>query len=226
MTTDATQPDELDELKARLTTPVTSRRNLLKGAGVAAGGLAALGALGAAAVQNAAPAGATPGPDVPYPGAPSAALYLKANGTPIQGGNTRQGQEGSIEVVYYEQKSTQALNARTGIASGRRQHNPIVIRKPLDKSSPSLRKALVQSQKIDATIKFFRANADGALENYYNVSIKAGAIGSIDEYSPDNNSLAGSEGGGHPLEEVSFSFQSITWQFGETSFTDSISAKF
>ena len=38
---------DLEELEARLTTPKPSRRSVLKGAGVAAGGLAAIGALAA-----------------------------------------------------------------------------------------------------------------------------------------------------------------------------------
>jgi type VI secretion system secreted protein Hcp len=215
---DETTTPETDELK-------TSRRSLLKGAGVAAGGLAALGALGAAAVQGAGPAGATPGPDVPYPGAPSLALFLDANGTQINGDNTQAGQEGSITCVYYELKGAQAVSAATGNATGRRHYQPIVIRKFVDRATPRIHQALSQGQVIDATFKFYRPNADGFPENFYNVTIKHGRIVSIDEYSPDNQATAGQQGGGHPMEEVSMTFSSITWQFGESSFTDNVSAK-
>src|SRR4051812_23116146 len=191
-----------------VTTPATSRRSLLKGAGVAAGGLAALGALGAVGAANATAAGATPGPDVPYPGAPSLAAFLTANGSPISGDNTREGRENSIECVYYEQKSATAYNAASGAASGKRQYQPLVIRKPVDSSTPILHRALAQNQAIDGAFKFYR-NGDGSDFNYYTVNIKQGRIISIDEWSPDNQSTDGQQGISQPMEEVSISFNSI-----------------
>ena len=76
------------------------------------------------------------------------ALFLKANGQDINGDNTREGQENSIECFYFEQKGTQAFNAASGHASGKRQYTPIIIRKPVDSSTPLLHKALALGQVV------------------------------------------------------------------------------
>ena len=222
---------DLEELEARLTTPKPSRRSVLKGAGVAAGGLAAIGALGAAAVQSAQPAGATSGPDVPYPGAPSLALYLTLNGQQIQGDNTQSGQEGSIECVYFEQKGTQTVSGSTASGAGagkaKRTYTPIVIRKFIDRSTPALHRGLAQGQLAEGSIKFFRSNADGFPDNFYSVSWKQGRILSVDDWSADNQAVAAQqEANSVPMQEISISFGAITWTYGETSFSDSISQKF
>src|SRR5262249_26110631 len=103
---------------------------------------------------------------------------------------------------------------------------PVVIRKFTDSSTPLLYRALVTGQSVNAALKFFRNNPDGKGENYYNVTLKVGHIASIDAYSPDNQSADGSVRTALPMEEVSFTFSSITWQFGENTFTDNVSAKF
>ena len=65
-------------------------------------------------------------------------LYLKANGQAINGDSTQHslGRENSIECIFYEQKVLTAREAGSGMATGRRQYEPIVIRKRIDKSKP------------------------------------------------------------------------------------------
>lgn len=56
-------------------------------------------------------------------------LYLKANGTDIKGESTQVslGREGSIECVYYEQGVITARESGSGLATGRRQYQPLLI---------------------------------------------------------------------------------------------------
>ena len=139
-------------------------------------------------------------------------FHLKANGADIQGENTQTslGRENSIEVLYYEQAVATAREAGSGIASGRRQYLPLLIRKRIDKSSPLIFKALVENQVIEGSFKFFRPNptGDGTTEQFFTVEIKQGRIASLKQIVPDTIVPASSTQ--PPLEEVTFVFHTIT----------------
>ena len=142
-------------------------------------------------------------------------LYLKANGTDIKGESTQEslGRKDSIECLYLEQAVRTAREAGSGMATGRRQYEPLMIRKRIDKSSPLIAKALVENQKIDATFKFFRPNptGDGTTEQFYTIVIKQGRVNSQKQYVPDTIVPATSTE--PPMEEVSFVFHTISWTF-------------
>jgi type VI secretion system secreted protein Hcp len=145
--------------------------------------------------------------------AESVHLFLKAKGSDIKGESTQHslGRENSIECVYYEQGVKTAREAGTGAASGRRQYEPLLIRKRIDKASPLLMKAMVENQEIEGTFKFFRPNpsGDGTTEQFYTVMIKKGRIASVKQFVPDNIEPATSTE--PPLEEVTFVFHTINW---------------
>ncbi|MDY7225756.1 type VI secretion system tube protein TssD [Hyalangium rubrum] len=142
-------------------------------------------------------------------------LYLKANGTEIKGDSTQVslGREGSIECVYYEQGVITARERGSGLATGRRQYEPLLIRKRIDKSTPLLMKALTENQVIDATFKFFRPNptGDGTTEQFYTVNIKQGRINSIKQLVP--NTIVPASAFEPPLEEVAIVFHTIDWTY-------------
>jgi type VI secretion system secreted protein Hcp len=142
-------------------------------------------------------------------------LYLKANGTDIQGDSTQTslGRENSIECVYFEQKVNTAREAGSGMATGRRTYEPLVIRKRIDKSTPLLYKALCENQVIEGVFKFFRPNptGDGTTEQYFTVAIKQGRIASIQSSSPDV--LDTSSTNDPAFEEVSMVFHTISWTY-------------
>jgi len=142
-------------------------------------------------------------------------LYLKANGTDIKGSSSQEslGRKDSIECVYYEQGVKTAREAGSGMATGRRQYEPLLIRKRIDKSSPLLAKALVENQVIEGKFKFFRPNptGDGTTEQFYTVEIKQGRIASQKQVSPDCICPATST---EPaLEEVTFLYHTISWTY-------------
>ena len=150
-------------------------------------------------------------------------LYLKANGADIQGESTQVslGRENSIECLYYEQSVQTAREASSGMATGRRQYNPLIIRKRIDKSTPLIAKALRNNSTIEATWKFFRPapTGDGTTEQYYTVAIKNGRISSIKQFSPD--ALAtGARASDPDMEEVGFVFNTISWTYTNGGITD------
>jgi type VI secretion system secreted protein Hcp len=142
-------------------------------------------------------------------------LYLKANGSDVKGESTQTSLErqDSIECLYYEQQVITAREAGSGMATGRRQYQPLLIRKRIDKSSPLIAKALTENQAIEAQFKFFRPNpsGDGTTEQFFTVAIKQGRVASIKQVNPDTIVPATSTE--PPMEEVAFVFHTIAWTY-------------
>jgi type VI secretion system secreted protein Hcp len=142
-------------------------------------------------------------------------LYLKANGADVQGESTQTslGRENSIECLYLEHGVVTARESGSGMATGRRQYKPLIIRKRIDKSSPLIAKALCKNEVVDAVFKFFRPNptGDGTTEQFYTISIKKGRIAALTQVSPDSFDPALSN---RPeWEEVTFNFHTINWAY-------------
>ena len=165
-----------------------------------------------AAVGTNAALAATP---LPALAAEAVHLYLFANGQPIKGDSTQTslGRQDSIECVYYDQKVSTARDASSGMVAGKRQYEPILIRKRIDKSSPLLVKALTQNQNVDGVFKFFRPSpsGDGTTQQFYTVAIKTGRIASIRQVVPDT--IAPGSNTQPALEEVTFVFNTIRWTY-------------
>jgi type VI secretion system secreted protein Hcp len=142
-------------------------------------------------------------------------LYLKANGSDIQGesSQTSLGRENSIECVFFESGVRTAREAGSGMATGRRQYEPLLIRKRIDKSTPLIAKSLVENQVIEGTFKFFRPNptGDGTTEQFYTIKITKGRVASQRQWVPDTIVPASSLE--PPLEEVAFVFHTIEWTY-------------
>jgi type VI secretion system secreted protein Hcp len=141
--------------------------------------------------------------------------YLKANGTDIQGESTQMslGRENSIECLYFESEVITAREAGSGMATGRRQYKPLVIRKRIDKATPLIAKALCRNESIDAVFKFFRPNpqGDGTTEQHYTVEVKKGRIASIRQESPD--SFEPGMSNVPEMETVGIIFHTIRWTY-------------
>lgn len=144
-------------------------------------------------------------------------LFLKANGTDIQGESTQTslGRENSIECLALQQSAKASLtNALRGSSKGiKRSLEPIKFTKRIDKSSPLLMKALCEQQVINGKFLFFRPNptGDGTTEQYYTIEVKQGRIAAIniiqaDVLDPANISSV-------PMEEVSIVYHTASWTY-------------
>ncbi len=142
-------------------------------------------------------------------------LYLKANGTDVPGESTQTslGRENSIECVVFNSSVKTAREAGSGMATGRRQYEPIRILKRIDKATPLLYKALCENTVIEGVFKFFRPNptGDGTTEQFYTVTIKQGRIASVSQQVP--NCIQPATVTDPPLEEVTFVFHTIAWTY-------------
>ena len=91
----------------------------------------------------------------------------------------------------------------TGTISGKRQHSPVTVVKPVDKASPLLYKALCTHEPVNsAEFRFFRPDRVGPEpdEHYYTVLLENGYVESITAI-------------GRGMEKVGFVFQDITWTY-------------
>jgi type VI secretion system secreted protein Hcp len=133
--------------------------------------------------------------------------FLTIKGIPGESGDAAH--KDCIEVIGYSLTMTAPIDIATGAASGRRQYSPLSIQKAVDKSSVLLAKALTTNQKIDeVTLELDRATGTKAKFMEYKLSkVHVSAIHAIK--TPQ-------DGGGLPLEEVSFSFATIMWTYFTT----------
>lgn len=148
-------------------------------------------------------------------------LYLKANGSDIKGESTQTslGREGSIECLYFEDSVRTAREKGSGMATGRRTYEPIVLRKRIDKSSPLLAKALCNNEVVEGTFKFFRPSptGDGTTQQFFTIEFAEGRVAGIKRVSPDTIDPASAVE--PPTEEISFVFHTITWTYEDGGVT-------
>lgn len=142
-------------------------------------------------------------------------LFLKAGNAIIKGESSQKslGRADSIECLYFDHSVTTPREAGSGMATGKRQYSPILIRKHIDKSTPLLFKALTTNQLIEGTFNFFRPNptGNGTTEHFYTINIKKGRVIGVRDYVADILNPATQT---YPaLEEVSFVFEEITWTY-------------
>lgn len=142
-------------------------------------------------------------------------LYLKSNGSDVQGESTQTslGRENSIECLYLESGISTVRETGNARAAGRRQHQPLLIRKRIDKASPLISKALCNNEVIEGEFKFFRPNptGDGTTEQFFTMKIYKGRVASQRVWSPDSLVLASATE--PPLEEVTFVYHTIEWTY-------------
>lgn len=87
-------------------------------------------------------------------------------------------------------------------------HHPVVITKPVDKSSPLLGKAISENEILTCDFDAYRTNRFGIDELYYRVKLTQARISVVTLVLPhsihDNDK--------QPYESVSLSYETVTWE--------------
>lgn len=133
----------------------------------------------------------------------------------IKGSVIQKGREGKIMVIAVSHEIISPRDAASGQASGKRQYKPIVITKPVDKSSPVLISALINNENItNWELQFFApktksAAGAGAEVNHYTIKLTNARITAITTIMLNNKNpeLVKYE----EYEEIEFTFQKIEW---------------
>ncbi len=147
--------------------------------------------------------------------------YLKLKGQKqgdIKGAVTQKGRENTILVVSTDHLIVSPRDAASGQATGKRQHQPLVITKELDKSTPLLYQALVSNESIsEFRLDFYRTTKAGMEQQFFTISLVNAFISSIkfemlnNEY-PENLKIP-------QREKIAFTYQKIVWTFQDGGIT-------
>ncbi|HAT3810128.1 TPA: Hcp family type VI secretion system effector [Morganella morganii] len=87
-------------------------------------------------------------------------------------------------------------------------HHPVIISKPIDKSSPLLGVSITENEILTCELIFYRTGISGIQEKYYTVKLTKAAIVNISSHYP--NALTHNDA--QPHESITFSYESITWR--------------
>lgn len=87
-------------------------------------------------------------------------------------------------------------------------HQPIVITKPIDKSSPLLGKAISENELLTCDFDVYWTNRFGINELFYKIKLTNARIRDIHLHIP--HALEDSKG--QPQEEISIIYETITWE--------------
>jgi type VI secretion system secreted protein Hcp len=135
------------------------------------------------------------------------------------------GTDTPINVLYYNSGTTTPYDPASGHPSGRRQYDPVVIRKEVDSASPTIIQAYNNNGTNTLTFTFYRRrNSIGGstspiTSGYYSVKFEGARIVGIKQLLP--NTLRGStDAETVALEEIHFVFQTVTWTMGGKSTSD------
>lgn len=105
-----------------------------------------------------------------------------------------------IEVESFSHGVTSTREAGSGMATGKRQHQPLVIRKRIDKATPKLYQALVTNENL-RMVELAVSNPENR-SVIYKISLENASIAEI---------VQGVNDEGIPYEEVSFTYHHIEW---------------
>ncbi|HDZ8013041.1 TPA: Hcp family type VI secretion system effector [Citrobacter amalonaticus] len=138
-------------------------------------------------------------------------IYLTLNGQlqgPISAGCSSLASIGNkAQITHLDQiliyELSHGLNRNQNV-----NHQTVVIRKPVDKSSPLLNKAITDNEILTCDFDFYRTNRSGMNELYYKIKLTEASIKDIRLSSPDTLK----DPGGQPTETVSFVYNSISWE--------------
>ncbi len=113
----------------------------------------------------------------------------------IEGSCEMEGREGTIFIRHAQH----AVIVPSSADGGKRVHEPLTITKDMDKSSPKLNQALVNEEKLDIILKWYRINSVGHEEHYFTHTLKKAIIESI------NLDME--------IEHIAFTYERIIWRW-------------
>ena len=138
----------------------------------------------------------------------------------IKGSVTQKGREGMILVIRASHSIEAPRDAASGLPTGVRVHEPFIITKELDRSTPLLYEMLVrQDSIIEWQLQFWQPDVTGAETNHYTVKLTNATVTSIDFRMPDRQDPDFANRAEY--EEIAFTYQKIEWIWNDGGITAS-----
>ena len=130
----------------------------------------------------------------------------------INGSVDHPGRENSMEVVEFSHSRSQAIDSASGLPSGKRQHRPIRVTKPIDKASPLLANALTNNESLTTVrIDFYRSSSTGVEQQFYTVELLNARVTNISQSSNARNTGSWDFIPTPAIETITLVYDKITW---------------
>jgi type VI secretion system secreted protein Hcp len=139
-------------------------------------------------------------------------FYMTIEGTTqgaFKGESTRAAHNKKSPCIGFEYAVQSPRDVATGLASGKRQHQPIVVTKEWGASSPQLFQACVTNEVLKSVLlEYIHTTAEGREEIYFTIKLTNATVSKLRQFTQEaaKHSEANDT---HELEEVSFTFQKI-----------------
>ncbi len=147
--------------------------------------------------------------------------YLNLTGATqgrIRGSVTQAGREGSLEIWGWNHEVVSPRDAASGLPTGRRQHKPIVVTKPIDMATPLLMNVLTNNENItEWRLDCWRPSRGGREFQYYTIELVNASIAGIRQEQLNNTYEENLPL--EPREHVSFTYQKIIWTWQDGGIT-------
>jgi type VI secretion system secreted protein Hcp len=147
--------------------------------------------------------------------------YMKLTGETqgeIRGSETKQGHEDSITVNAVNHGVQIPTDKLSRLPSGKRKHEPLVVTKDIDKSTPLLMNALLNNENITKLeLRFWQPGPAGQGRQFYTIELENARITDIrfemlNNRTPENLQQ-------RELEHISFVYQKIVWTYEDGGIT-------
>ncbi len=136
----------------------------------------------------------------------------------IKSETTAKGREGLIECLEFEFAVISPHDMHSGLATGKRQHQPLEVRKRVDKTTPLLANAIVNNETLTTVkLQFWRPKGDGTSEQFFTVELTNAGLSKQKIYLPFT--LDPTQSHLPALEKLEFVFQKIVWTYTQGGIT-------
>ncbi|TKI02440.1 Hcp family type VI secretion system effector [Martelella alba] len=150
---------------------------------------------------------------------PAYLFLYDENGVQIKGSCVASGREGAIEVMNTQHGISLSVDAHTGSLTGGRMHEPVIINKEVDKSSPYLFDFVCTGKRLKTGIlRFYAINEAGIENEIYNLTLDSVVIISV----VFNHAYIPGATAPNMMEVVKLRYRGISWNYliGNISIND------
>lgn len=128
------------------------------------------------------------------------------------------------ELTGYSFELTTPRDVATGMASGKRTHHPVIVRKKTGESSPQFLQAVATNEVIKKiTIEYFKQDPNGSQSLSYSIVLENASVSSLRQFMGPLNDKFQEPASSILYDEISFVYEKITVteMKGKTTATDS-----
>jgi len=141
--------------------------------------------------------------------------YLSVEGKSqgkIAGSSQRKDREGDIIVYDFKHEVLQPFQGEKQLGNAAILHQPVLLTKEVDQSTPKLYQALVEKEELAITFAWYRYN-NGNEKLYYQMKLEKANIVRIGPFTP--SSSVDNAGALRFMESIQIVYNKVDWSWGE-----------